>query len=383
MGSTPLGAQYGIKQYGGGVSTSTIGAVVAEAASFALESLQHGEVIFVAVMATNGAGLRSVLSSPLLVVDRLLPMPGAVTFNASWAATGAAFATVDTLGQAVPRVADGVGFRGTLPRMTQVSTAMVMVSWTPFSDEFGVVALRVTLSTVDGVIVAGPSPAARNASSFAFYGLSLVQGGSYVVAVAGEDAAGNVAVSAGLAPLVVDGTPPVLARPPFDGTLFEEDVNCQPRRGLSVSAAFPVVDGTQATGGASVVRADGSVAWDLRVITVVGLQWVPWRDPESGVALVEAALGTHAGGADVVGWTPVGQRMNAVQFVIPAQAEGTFLVSSLRATNAAGLVSAPVSTDGLRMLCTSDEPGCVYDGYFVCLGAATTSPGAHGVARMR
>ena len=383
VGSTPLGAQYGIKVYGSGVTTSTVGAVVAEVAHFTIESLQDGEVVYVAVMATNGAGLRSVVSEPLFVIDRLLPLPGVVTFNASTAATGAEFADTNTLGQPVPAVAAGVGFRGTLPHAAQVSSSQVSVTWTPFADASGVTSLSVTLTrAANGHVVGGPTAAASNSStSLTLTGLSLVAGESYIVYVSGVDAAGNVVVSAGLTPLVIDNTPPVLATTPLDGTLFDEDVNCQPRRGVNVSSSFPVVDGTMGSGGALVVNADGSVSWDLRAVSVVGLQWMPWQDPESGVSRVEAALGTSAGASDVVGWTVVGQLMNAVQFVIPAQPEGTLLWSSLRATNAVGLVAPPVSTDGLRMLCTSDEVGCVYDGYFVCLGVGAASPGAHGVVQ--
>jgi len=72
--------------------------------------------------------------------------------------------------------------------------------------------------------------------------------------------------------------------------------------------------------------------------------WTEARDFESGVARYWACLGTSAGTADVVALTDAGKYPN-ITFTVALQ-QGTKYFVNVQAENGAGIVSAPVSSDG-------------------------------------
>jgi hypothetical protein len=88
------------------------------------------------------------------------------------------------------------------------------------------------------------------------------------------------------------------------------------------------------------------------VATSLRASWTS-TDPESGVVEFEYAVGTSAGGTDVVGWTSAGGATGANQTGLSLTV-GTTYYFSVKARNGAGLWSAPGVSDGITVV---DEGG--------------------------
>jgi hypothetical protein len=87
--------------------------------------------------------------------------------------------------------------------------------------------------------------------------------------------------------------------------------------------------------------------------TFVGTQlinnWQASADPNSGVNQYEYAIGTAAGGTNIVNWTPnlqdLGDTARNLTLV-----SGTIYYTTVRVTNGAGLLSSIVTSDGILYL---------------------------------
>ena len=105
-----------------------------------------------------------------------------------------------------------------------------------------------------------------------------------------------------------------------------------------------------------------------RNATGLGATWVPFDDPETPVASYAFAIGTSPGVADVLPFTDVGLRTAAYypyHLLEPtvANATGTQYHVLVRGTNAAGVTSDPVATDGLALDATPPVGVYVHDGF--------------------
>jgi hypothetical protein len=76
-------------------------------------------------------------------------------------------------------------------------------------------------------------------------------------------------------------------------------------------------------------------------------------DPESGIAEYEYAIGTSAGGTDVVGWTSAGAA-GEVDRTGLSLAPGTTYYFSVKSRNGAGLWSAVGTSDGIKAIDEGD-----------------------------
>ncbi|MGE3174908.1 MAG: hypothetical protein AB7O97_19935 [Planctomycetota bacterium] len=81
--------------------------------------------------------------------------------------------------------------------------------------------------------------------------------------------------------------------------------------------------------------------------SVLSANWQGFTD-DTGIAFYEAAVGTTAGGTEVLGWTPVGATtsVSAGGFALDV---GTTYYIAIRAHDAAGNVSAPAFSDGVQV----------------------------------
>ena len=87
---------------------------------------------------------------------------------------------------------------------------------------------------------------------------------------------------------------------------------------------------------------------------------------ESGLASIEVAVGSSPSATDVMPFTPVPSLANYVQIALPRQGEGRLLYVTARATNGVGL-SSTATSDGVRMICSPEQVGCSYDGFYLCV----------------
>lgn len=215
-----------------------------------------------------------------------------------------------------------------------------------------------------------------------------------MAAVSAADVSGNTVTAYTERPLVVDVSPPAMAGQWVadgvvavagawvpgvrDGLTPAHDRDCQPRAGLEWQPWDEVqtVDlrnvhsvNSTSTLNTTVVAVDsGALASGSAAYTVLGLNWDPFVDAESGVATVEAALGSAPGKTDVATWTVATVKAGRMQFILPTLPEALVVYGSVRGTNGVGLVGQSYS-DGLRLLCEPGTVDCDFDGGFVCLGA--------------
>ncbi len=93
--------------------------------------------------------------------------------------------------------------------------------------------------------------------------------------------------------------------------------------------------------------------------------WTASSDAESGIVRYLYAIGTSAGGTDVVDWTDNGTNTSVTHTGL-ALADGTTYYFSVRAENGAGLLSNVVSSDGQQVNLSDSTPPSdiadVYDG---------------------
>jgi hypothetical protein len=106
-----------------------------------------------------------------------------------------------------------------------------------------------------------------------------------------------------------------------------------------------------------------TVADDGPTTTVTSSLHASWAstDPESGVAEFEYAIGTSAGGTDVVGWTSAGAA-SGVNRTGLSLTVGTTYYFSVKARNGAGLWSAVAVSDGIKVIDEGDTTPTPSDG---------------------
>jgi hypothetical protein len=105
------------------------------------------------------------------------------------------------------------------------------------------------------------------------------------------------------------------------------------------------------------VADDGS---STTATTALHATWAA-TDPESGVAEYQYAIGTSAGGTDVVGWTSAGAS-GGIDKTGLSLAVGTTYYFSVKARNGAGLWSAVGVSDGIQVIGEQDPAPATPEG---------------------
>lgn len=342
-----------------------------------------GDAVYVTVTAVTSVGRRVTESGLVARVDVRTPLSAPVTFvGTEDAAPPMHFATLDRAGVPVPDVVAGLGVAESLSPMVQEDLTAATIEWEAFEDDIELDHYNVQLLTItkdengapaaleEVVSVLDVSP---DTLSFTFE-TTLVAGAAYTARVTGVDGAGNAATTTTRRQLVPDVTPPVLAGTVRDGLDAGRDSNCQPHANVSPEDWSPTIVhadaepliGSTDSGIDGVDLADVTLSAYARV-SVLTAHWNPFRDEQSGVAEVEAALGTSPGSDDLVAFADVPGAAVNVQFVVPRLEEGAVVYVSVRARNALGQWSNVASSDGVRMLCAAGSIGCDYDGTFLCV----------------
>jgi len=256
-------------------------------------ALTDGVVYYFSVRAENGAGLMStVSSSDGAMIDATAP-------------------------SAITTVNDGNG----LDIDTTSSASQLLANWTASSDpQSGVVRYWYAIGTAQGATDVKDWTSAALELSMTLTGLELTNGVTYYVSVKAENGAGlmsTVSSSDGVLVVVTDVTPPSSISTVNDGT--GEDID------------------TTETG------------------TGLSANWSESTDAESGIAHYWYAIGTSAGGTNVIDWTDNDLNLNVtVDGLILS--EGMVYYFSVRAENGDGLLSNTASSDGLLYSKVGEDP---------------------------
>lgn len=327
-----------------------------------------GAPVYFTVTARNSVGLSTSVSAALAIPDDMPPVPTLLWFVAQRASSG----LYGTHGSAI-----AAGGNST-PFVAPSSASMVDVAWDPVVDHgVGVAAVSVQLRNSGGDVVAEVTEATETSVSFGVASLPARQ--PLWAEVVATDAADNTVSFTSAIPLIVDDTPPVAGGVVMEGTVtgLSAELDCLQRNGVALAPIVPLisyfdetdVDVAQLVASARVPGAELD-SIDTSNVTTLAASWLPFTDPESGIRRVEVALGTEPGLADVVPFSAVPAAANHAQLVAPQQPEGAVLHVGVRATNAAGLTAEAVWGDGVRLLCGSGDPACVFDGVFLCTASA-------------
>ena len=316
---------------------------------------------------------------------------------------------VDTTPPGKPTVTDGGAYASSATQLT--------ASWTASDAESGVVSYEYAVGTTSGGTNIKNWTSAGNQTSITIGSLTLVDGGSYYISVRAANGAGlksQVGTSDGIiVDLSVPSTPTVtddgvyttnasqlhatwassdaqsgIAKYEYAigttsggtdtvawtsaGTAVEKTIT-----GLSLTSGKRYYISIRSTNGAGMVSAVGTsdgiivdatppttpaVTDDgqyTKSATTIHASWTA-SDAETGITLYEYSVGTSAKATNVVGWTNIGKTTSVTRSDLTL-ASGTSYFINVRATNAAGLVSAVGSSDGILVDTTPPQAPTVTD----------------------
>ncbi len=184
------------------------------------------------------------------------------------------------------------------------SATSLHATWSASDPETGISEYQYAIGTTSGGTDVLGWTSTGTAASVTRSGLALTNGARYYFSVKAKNGAGvwsDIGVSDGI---TVDFTPP----------------------------STPVVTD------------DGQYT---NLSTSLHASWTS-ADAESGITLYEYAIGTSPGAVNVVGWTSTGQTASVTRAGLNLQ-DGVTYYFSVRATNAAGLVSSVGTSDGIKL----------------------------------
>ncbi|MFN8035841.1 MAG: hypothetical protein U0V73_07905 [Acidimicrobiia bacterium] len=227
--------------------------------------------------------------------------------------------TVDTTAPTTGSVADGTSSDVTWQR----STSSLSANWTGFADPAsGIASYEYAIGTTPGATDVADWTSNASATSVTRNGLSLSNGTTYYVSVRATDQVGNTSSVATSNGVTVDHTTP---------------------------AAGTVADGTST-----------DVTWQQST-TTINANWTGFSDPASGIASYEYAIGTTAGGTQIVDWTSTGTATNVTETGL-SLGNGTTYYVSVRATDQVGNTGSAATSNGVTVDHTAPSTGTVADG---------------------
>lgn len=383
IGTTPNGTQLGGPLgLGPGESTLLLSELLGPGAADYAASLTTGQLLYVTVAAANGVGVVRGVSMPLFFVDSMPPLPAAVSLNTTRAATilSGSAGILDDFD------ADGGNLARAAALAWRVAGAgeSLHIQWAPFVDDVGVVAHTVRLvDMITGETVV-EADVGGDVVDHTFEGVATVSGGEYRASVTAVDVVGRAVTAYSPVPLIADSTPPVLTGAVRDGVVVGEDLDCIRRAGVDPDLEAAPLHVTPDAEPLLVPQPEQSdptlppveVEGRFSHTTVIGVHFPPFVDAESGVRTTQVAVGGAPGATDVVEWVDVPEKGTELYIALPPQPEGTLLFTSARACNGLGLCSDAFSADGVRVLCTPGDPGCAFDGLFLCFSGHTSAASA-------
>ncbi len=205
----------------------------------------------------------------------------------------------------------------------QASTTTIQGNWSGFSDgESGLASYEWAIGTTDGGINVLGWTDVGMATTANQSGLAMSHGQIYYVSVRAMDAVANVSLVATSDGVTVDTTGP------SPGT---------------------VLDGSGADIGFQASA------------TTIQANWSGFADSISGITSYEWAIGTTAGGADILAWANVGMTTGASQSGLSLTEGQTYYVS-VRGIDAVSNVGAMATSDGVTVDSVAPAPGTVSDG---------------------
>lgn len=267
--------------------------------------------------ATDTRDWTSANAQTSITIDSLLLADGAIYYISVRATNGAGL--VSELG-----TSDGIIVDLTPPSTPTVtddgvystSASQLHATWASSDAQSGITKYEYAIgTTVEGTNTVNWTSAAL-ATEKTITGLSLASGTQYYISVRATNGAGFVSQIGTSDGILVDATPP----------------------------STPVVTD------------DGRYT---RNTTTLHAVWAS-ADAETGITLCEYSIGTSIGGANVVGWTGIGTATSVTRSDLTL-ANGATYYFNVRATNAAGLVSAVGSSDGITLDTTPPPAPTVTD----------------------
>ena len=261
-------------------------------------NLTNGQIYYFTVGAENGVGLQSV-------------------------ATISNGQTVDTTVPSAPgTVYDGAGIGADIAYTN--SPSQLSANWTAASDAQSGIAkyLYAIGTTAGGTNIVGWTDNGTNIS-VTKTGLSLTSGQLYYFTVKAQNGAGGQSSVLNSNGQRVDTTAPTSPSPVNDGT------------------------GTDIT--------------YVNSTTQLSANWTASSDAESGLVRYWYAIGTTAGGTNIVGWTDNGANTSITKSGL-SLANGQIYYFTVKAENGAGLQTTPVNSSGQTVDTTAPSaPGAVND----------------------
>ncbi len=278
-------------------------------------SLTNGQKYYFSVKAVNGVGtVGPATNSPGCTVDTTPPT-------------------------APPAVYDGTTTGVETPYTT--STTQLSANWSASTDSIsGISGYQYAIGTTAGGTNVVGWTSVGNVLSVTKTGLSLTNGQKYYFSVKATDNAGLVGSATNSPGQTVDTTPPTAPPVVYDGTTT----------GVETST-------TTST-------------------TQLSANWSASTDSISGISGYQYAIGTTAGGTNVVGWTSVGNVLTVTKTGLGLNV-GTTYYFSVKATDNAGLVGSATNSSG----CTVVSSGSTiyfqdnFEGWAVYGGAWSTVNG--------
>lgn len=393
---TPVTSPSGVKSYEYSIGTAagqndvkdwTDAALATEAAPGGL-TLQNGRSYFINVRAVSYIGKTGAVGSS----DGIL---------------------VDTTPPTTPTVTDSGVFASSATQLT--------ASWAAADPESGVVGYEYAVGTTSGATNTCPWTSAGAQTTATIGSLSLADGGNYYISVRATNGSGLKSSAGTSDGIIVDLSPPSKPVVNDDGVyttnatqLHATWSSSDAQSGIAkyeyaigttaggtntvnwttagtvtdkVITGLLLVSGTRyyisvrATNGAGqvsqiattdgilvdatppttpVITDDGKYT---RNTTTIHATWTS-SDPETGITLYEYSIGTSAGGVGVAPWTNIGTG-TSINRTDLSLTNGACYYVNVRATNAAGLVSAVGSSDGITLDTTPPPaPGVTDDGVY-------------------
>ncbi len=251
-------------------------------------SLTNGQKYYFSVKAVNGVGtVGPATNSPGQTVDTTPPT-------------------------APPAVYDGTTTGVETPYTT--STTQLSANWSASTDSIsGISGYQYAIGTTAGGTNVVGWTSVGNVLSVTKTGLSLTNGQKYYFSVKATDNAGLVGSATNSPGQTVDTTPPTAPPAVYDGTTT----------GVETST-------TTST-------------------TQLSANWSASTDSISGISGYQYAIGTTAGGTNVVGWTSVGNVLSVTKTGLSLNV-GTTYYFSVKATDNAGLVGSATNSSGCTVV---------------------------------
>ena len=214
------------------------------------------------------------------------------------------------------------------------------ISWTGSDAASGISVYEYALGTTSGGDETINWASAGTATSDTLTGLNLTEGSTYYLSARGTDIAGNISDVLSGDGITIDLTAPT-------GTTVND--------GISDDITYTSSDST------------------------LSANWAAFTDAASGVSKYEVSIGTTIEGTSILDWTDNGIETTYTKTGLTLSS-GTIYFVNVRATDLAGNISEPISTNGVTVDTQAPDNIFIFDGLsteeldWTCLLYTSPSP---------